>query len=66
MIRMFDSTQKKVRQQIDFIPGFNNGFPEDETFQAFENSFAVCVDHRIHYDVHLVVQESGQRSMLVV
>ena len=63
---MFDGTQEKVCQQIDFIPGFNDVASEDETFQAFENDFAVCVDDKIHHDVHLVVQESWQRSMPVV
>ena len=63
---MFDGTQEKVCEQIDFIPGFNGICPEDETFQAFQNGFAVGVYDRIHHDIHLIIQESWHRSMSMV
>ena len=63
---MFDRTQEKICEQIDFIPGFNDICPEDESFQAFQNGFAVGVDDGIHHDVHLIIQESWHRSMSMV
>ena len=66
MTRIFDSTQEEEHQQIDFIPGFDDIVSEDEAFQAFENGLSVCVDHKIHHDVHLVVQESWQRSLAMM
>ena len=32
----------------------------------FENGFTMGVDHKVHHDVHLIIQKSRQRSMPIV